>query len=49
MNPKIIDGHLMQRISECIFRFGNCGSSFIYPVMYKSVSTKRIAIYGSVL
>ena len=49
MKPKIIDGHLMQRISECRFIFGHFVRSFLYPAMYKSASAERIAILVSVL
>ena len=48
MKPKIIDGQSMQRISKCIVRFVHCGRSFISPSVYKSVSPKIIAMFGSV-
>ena len=35
-------------MSECIFIFGNFGRSFISLAMYKSASSKRIAMSGSV-
>ena len=38
----------MQRISECRVIFRHCGRSFIYPATYKSASTKRITMSGSV-
>ena len=49
MKHKIIDGQPMRRMSDCTVRFVHCGRSFISPEMYKSASTKRITMYGSVL
>ena len=48
MKPKIIDDQMMRRIYDCRVRFGHCGRSFISPAMYKIVSTKIIAMSGSV-
>ena len=47
MLPKIIDNQNMWRMYECRVSFGNCGRSFIFPVIYKSVSDKKIVISGS--
>ena len=47
MEPKIIDGQPMQRMSECRVRFGHCGRSITSHVMYSSALTK-IEIWESV-
>ena len=48
MKLKIMDGQLIRRTSECRFRFGHFGRSFLSPAMYKIASTKIIAMSGSV-
>ena len=48
MKLKIMDGQLIRRTSECIFRFGHFGRSFLSPAMYKSAPTKKIAMLRSV-
>ena len=49
MMPKIIDGQLVRRVSDCRVRFGHCGRSFLSPAMYKRSSAKIIGMSGSVL
>ena len=49
MITKIIYSYPMQRVSECRVWFGHCGMSLVYPEIYKSVSAKKIAMYGSIL
>ena len=44
--PEIINVHPMRSMSECRFRFGHGGRSFLSPALYKSVSAKRIAMSG---
>ena len=48
IKPKSIGFHMMRSMSECRVRFENCCRSFLSPTMYKSASTKIIAMYGSV-
>ena len=48
MISKTIDDQPMQRMSECRIRFGRCGSSFLSPTIYKSLSAKIITFSGSI-
>ena len=44
--PKIIYDQLMQRMSECRSRVGNCGRSFLSPKIYKIASARRMRCLG---
>ena len=46
--PKIMEGQLIQRMYECGVLFGHFDRSFLSPTMYKSASTKIIAMSGYV-
>ena len=49
MIHKSIDHQPMRRMSECRFRLGHCGRSFLSPAIYKRELAKMIAMSGFML